>query len=130
MNLRSVNIWTTGCTIGGIAAFVALQCGLGVLICGPLCFFPLLGNLILAWMKNRWSQGVLAISSVLYGLGVAYEMYNAFYVNLDPQSGLVLIFVGVAYFPMMIPLWLVALILEAFYAMRTKTDHEPQVKCW
>ncbi len=50
------------------------------------------------------------------------------FVNPDAQSALVLVFFGIAAFPLMIPFWLVALIFEAFHVMRTKTGQEPQVK--
>ena len=121
MNFRSVTIWITVYAICGIAAFVVFQCGLGVFILGPLCFFPLLGNLLLAYnLKTNWSQIIVAMSTLFFGFCVAYEINNAFFVNPDAQSGLVLLFVGIAYLPLMIPFWLVAWIVEAVMMYRIK----------
>ena len=57
-----------------------------------------------------------AVASLGYGIWFAYLYYNALYVHLDPQSGLVLLFVGIYAFPVVALLWTIAFIFEKYVA--------------
>jgi len=58
-------------------------------------------------------QIILLLSTLLFPVFFTYEFINAFYINLDPQSGLVFL-LGPGYSILMIPFWLVTLCLSSY----------------
>ena len=124
MFIKHISIALTALIFLGATLFVAYQCrsgGVGNILFGTLFFlpfysFPLIVNLVLSFKwKYFWSHVILAVSSLLYGLWFAYAMYDAFYVHLDPQSALIILFVGIYSLPVMVPAWIVASLLNSHY---------------
>jgi cation transporter-like permease len=75
--------------------------------------FPLIVSIGLSvWVKNSISQIIMAAASLLYGGWFAYAVYDAFYVNLDPQSPLIIIFVGIYALPILLLLWTIAAVIH------------------
>jgi len=75
-------------------------------------FPPCVSALLSAFFRKPASQVILAVTSLLYGGWFAWLVYNAFFLHVDPQSGIVILFTGVSALPGLLPLWLVALIVE------------------
>ena len=80
----------------------------------PVYGLPLIVSMLLAiCMKNAFPQFVLSATSLLYGGWFAYQMYNVFYVlPTDAQNGLIVVFVGIYFLPIALPLWGLAAIVE------------------
>ncbi len=126
MNFRKVTIGLSGLMLlgvvgsfalgnyGGIVDFVCAIVGLS-----PFCSFPFIVNCILAYKwKNRWSLGILATTSIVYGLWFTGVMYDVLYLHYilkpDPQGGLIILFVGIYALPVLMPAWMVAWYLNAY----------------
>lgn len=125
MNLRTVTIGLSILmlldvvglfSLGNYDSIVNFVCAVVGLT--PLCSFPFIVNGILAckW-KNRWSLGILATTSIVYGLWFTSVMYDAFYLHYllkpDPQGGLIILFVGIYALPVLLPAWIVAWYLNS-----------------
>jgi hypothetical protein len=97
--------------------FALLGLGVGMSFCrfhlGSVqffAFFPI--NIIVSiYRYGIICQTVLLLSTLLFPALVAYDFINAFYINPDPQSGLVL-FIGYAYSVLMIPFWFLSVYLS------------------
>lgn len=84
---------------------------------------PILVTLLLSWkFQTNLAQAVLLASLPTYFAWIGYDLYNAFFANLDPQSGIVLIAVGIMSLPVMIPLWILAIILEVNWKPKRPSD--------
>ena len=59
----------------------------------------------------RTCQVTLIIASVLYAAWFSYLYMGSFYLDPNPQSGLILLFVGLNSLPVMLTLWVVTLVL-------------------
>ena len=60
-----------------------------------------------------------ATASLLYGIWFAYVMYDAFYVHVAPQIAIIIIFVGIYALPVLLPLWIVAFVLNVYYVKKS-----------
>jgi hypothetical protein len=101
---------TLAAILGGLAAlsFKTSTVG-GVLFMAPFSISPLLVTLLLSFKAvNPLSQRLLLASTLVYSAWFAWIYLDAFYWNIDPQSAIVLLFVGVLSLPVMIPLWVIA----------------------
>jgi hypothetical protein len=79
----------------------------------PFSLGPLFISLILAFISPiRSCQTTLVVGSLLYAAWFGFVFLNAFYLHLDPQSALALLFIGIYSLPVMIPIWLVTLALK------------------
>ena len=122
MNIRTLSI--------GLSAFVLL--GIVCPCIGPresiidtiLAPFAILGvcgfpPIVSMFFANRStspiSQIILAGTSLLYGVWFAYLYYDAFYVNLDPQSGIIVFLAGIVALPVLLPLWTTAIFIEMLH---------------
>ena len=95
---------------------------IGAFFLMPFALWPLVISMMVASQApRRSSQNIITIGSVLYAAWFGYTYLNAFYWNLDPQSGLALIFVGIYSLPVMFPLWLIAMFLSR--GKKWKGDH-------
>ena len=127
MNFRNVTIILSSIILLGMIGFVGSKTTRGGIdfIIGMAFFLPFYGlppivSMVLSVIsKNPFSQGLLATTSLLYGIWFTYAMYLAFYVDLDPQSGLVILFVGIYALPVLLPLWIVTLVLNAYYTKKS-----------
>ena len=92
----------------------------GTLFLLPFYAFPPIVAIFLARrFTNIISQVIITATSVGYGVWFAYLYYDAFYVHLDPQSGLVFVFVGIYALPGLLPLWLIAFVIERLQTKAT-----------
>ena len=79
----------------------------------PLSLGPLFISLILSlWLIEKRCQKILRIGSVLYALFFAYIFLSSFYWNVDPQSAIALVFIGFYSLPVMIPIWISAVVMH------------------
>ncbi len=77
-----------------------------VLLFVPFALGPLLVSLFLAlFALRRACQITLIIGSVLYAAWFGYLYIGAFYLHPSPQSGIILLFIGVYSLPGMLPVW-------------------------
>ena len=108
-------LWIASALIFGIAFLLLLSQsdGAGILFFLPLTFSPMLVSLGLgAAAASKRSLITLLLSNILFFLWFLYVYLNAFYWYPDPQAGIAFIFVGFYSLPVMIPLWVVALMLR------------------
>jgi len=56
----------------------------------------------------------------------SHFIYNAMFVNRDPQSGLALLVVGIYALPVLLPLWITAVLLNRHHAKQSEMQSEPQ----
>tara|TARA_A100000171_G_scaffold37536_1_gene36578 strand:+ start:292 stop:657 length:366 start_codon:yes stop_codon:yes gene_type:complete len=63
-------------------------------------------------LKSCGAAILLGIGMLAYVSWFFFVYIDAFYWNLDAQSAIALLFVGVVSLPVMIPVWAVALVLE------------------
>jgi len=121
MNLRNVTIGLSAGILLGMMGFVAYIASfggavnmlLGVLFFLPFCGFPPIVSMVIAgYSKHHVSQILAVVASLLYGVWFTYAMYDCFYVHVDPQSALIIIFVGIYALPVLLPLWITAHIFE------------------
>jgi hypothetical protein len=86
------------------------------LVFTPFYGFPPIVSIVLStYSKKLVSLAVLAVASLLYGVWFASLVYYSFYVHPDPQSPLILIFVGVYFLPVLLPLWIGTHIIEKWH---------------
>ena len=79
---------------------------MGALFFSVFSTWPLLIILFLIEVCARpFCQIVLTISSLCYALWFAYLYGCAFYWYVDPQSPILLLFVGVYALPVLVPVW-------------------------
>jgi hypothetical protein len=129
MTLRTLSIGLSAAVLLGMAGCVAntgSSGGIEKMLFGTLLFlpfygFPLIVSIVLsAWTKNSLPQCILLTASLLYGVWFAYAVYSAFYVSPDPQSGLIIMFVGIYALPVLLPLWLVARFVEMYHRKKNQ----------
>ena len=82
-----------------------------LLFCG---FPPVVSIMLSMGSKNPLPHIILTTASLLYGGWFAYVVYNAFFVHLDPQSGIAVLLVGIFSLPVMVPLWILAPCLDLY----------------
>jgi membrane-bound acyltransferase YfiQ involved in biofilm formation len=104
-----------------IAAIVVLASGtdsvldsvLSVLFCAPFCLGPHAVTHGLCFMlRSQKAAVLLAVGMLAYAGWFLYVYLDAFYWNVDAQSAIALVFVGLLSLPVMIPVWLAAFALE------------------
>ena len=130
MNLRILTIGLSSIVLLGMIVFLLVSLapphGFAKVVWGTLfflafCGFPTVVSIILsAISKNSLSHILILASSILYGAWFAYVVYDAFFVHLDPQSGLVFLFVGFYFLPVLLPLWISAVLLNRYYAKQSE----------
>ena len=77
---------------------------------------------------GRICQVTLIIASVLYAAWFSYLYMGSFYLDPTPQSGLILLFVGLNSLPVMLTLWVVTLVLMPSGKYRNSKGEE--VETW
>lgn len=82
----------------------------GVLFLAPFSLGPLFvsAGLALPWWRRRRAQSVLAVGTAAYALFFAFCFLSAFHWHPDPQSPIVMVFVGSYSLPVMLIFWIVA----------------------
>ena len=80
----------------------------------PTSLGPVFVTLLMAvFLSSRRAQIALFVSSVLYCGWFAYAYADIFYIHLDPQSSIALLFIGAVSLPVMAVFWLAAGVLQA-----------------
>lgn len=76
----------------------------------PFALFPHGVNQALIYtLTTTKAQKALLVGQLVYFIWFTYVYIDAFYINLDPQSAIVLLFVGVFSLPVMVVIWVMAL---------------------
>lgn len=108
-NILAVTLWGVGVLMlaGKSESF------LGGLFFVPFSFWPhAVTHIGVLLMRKRRSQLCLLVTMLLYFGWFTYVYIHAFYIQLDPQSGLALLFVGALAAPFMLILWILTIVLE------------------
>lgn len=85
----------------------------GAMFFVPFALGPLFVSLIIAAASAyRSCQIILTVGSGLYAAWFGYLFLSAFCWNVDAQSPIVVVFIGIYSLPVMIPIWISALILR------------------
>ncbi len=127
MNLRTVTIGISSLVLLGTMGFVGTHASKDAWFYALMFFLPFYGFppvvsiLLSAMMKKVASQIILSIASILYGAWFAYAVYGSFYLHPDPQGGLIIIFVGIYFLPVLLPLWVIA----GFMEWKAKSNARP-----
>ena len=132
MKLRAVSIGISSGVLLGIAGLLGYFCYDGIVnaVLGSLFFLLFCGTpqtvtIFLATMsRNLFSHILLLTASLLYGAWFVYGLYVAAY---DPSStsALVLLVVGIAALPILIPLWLAVVVPEIWIYRRRQHKQSP-----
>ena len=129
MNLRNVTIGLSSIVLLGIILFSGRIANpekvlFAIFYCLVFAgYSPIVSIVLSLYTRNLFSQIILLMASLLYGVWLTYAVYDAFFVNIDPQSALVFLGVGIYSFPVMLPLWITAYVLNRYYTKK----QEPQV---
>jgi hypothetical protein len=84
-----------------------------VLFFFPFTMMPFLVTALLAVLwRGFWTQVVLFVATLGYGLWFAYVYVNATILNPDPQGAIAFLFVGIYAAPVLVVLWLIAYAME------------------
>lgn len=94
---------------GGFIFFMPFTLGPHV-VSHTMCFF----------VKSRRAAQLLCFGMLAYLSLFFFFFINAFYIELDPQSGIILVFTGVISLPVMIPIWLISAAKERGEYMKRK----------
>ena len=74
---------------------------------------PILINMFFALALNsKRSQIILSIGSVIYSIWFSLVYLSAFYWHIDAKSEIAILFVGIYSLPVMVPIWILAHILN------------------
>ena len=128
MNLRTVTIWTTGLALF-LTMVLPIRCfwvGEGITFCLLLWLFsgsPLVVSLVIA-CKLKFVFGdklepavapnlVLLFSTIAYAIWYAYMLYCVF-TSCDGLAVFGLFGIAIFSLPVMFPVWIIALILDAY----------------
>jgi len=141
MNLRILTIGLSSIVLLGMIAFLFVSLaphhGFAKVVWGTLFFLvfcgfpPVVSIMLSARSKNPFSHVLILTSSLLYGTWFAYFIYDAMFVNRDPQSGLALLVVGIYSLPVLLPLWITAVLLNRYYVKQSEmqsVDGENEVQ--
>ena len=80
----------------------------------PTSLGPLFVTLLMAaFLSRKRAQIALLVSSVLYGGWFAYAYASIFYIDVDPQGAIALLFIGAYSSPVMAVFWIAAGVLQA-----------------
>jgi hypothetical protein len=105
----SVIIATLGMIVGLIALVYQTSSLMGALFFFPFVMGPLVVTAALgSWLRGRRCQDFLMLGSILYIGWVVWMWVDVFHRHPDPQSAIVLLFVGAYALPVLLPLWIVA----------------------
>jgi hypothetical protein len=75
----------------------------------PFALFPHgINHLLIYKLSSLCSQYILLLGQLMYFGWYIYIYIDTFYVNLDAQSGLVMLFVGIYSLPVMAVVWFTA----------------------
>jgi len=127
--LRIISIALAALVLMGIVGCMLLEYGhsfKGFLFAGfvsmTLCGFPAGVSGVLSFFTKSWiSLVILTVASLLYGIffaGVAHGINN----SLDNQAGMVFLIVGFVSLPVMVPLWIAALVIEWWHHRRMRME--------
>lgn len=79
---------------------------IGAIFISAFSIWPLLVTLALIELCPRpLCQAILAALSLCYGLCFTYFYLSAFFWDVDPQSPILLLFVGIYLLPVLVPVW-------------------------
>lgn len=89
----------------------------------PFSFGPLAVTIGLAFaLRSTLAQVLLTVSSILYGAWFAFVCAQAFFVNPDPQSPIVFLFVGIYAIPVLAIFWIAATLAHWWEWKRTANE--------
>jgi len=138
MKLRNVTIGLSKIILVGMICFLGyitsyggfVNMVFGTIFALCFCGFPPIVSMVLSVKaKSPFSHIILATASLLYGIWFAYAMFDAFYVHVDPQSAIVIVFVGIYALPVLLPLWILAVVSNSYYVKFSNTDPGDGVPC-
>ena len=80
----------------------------------PTALGPLFVTFLMAsFLPSKRAQAALFVSSVLYGGWFAYAYASIFYIDVEPQGAIALLFIGAFSLPVMAVCWITAGVLQA-----------------
>ncbi|MBC2602509.1 hypothetical protein [Puniceicoccus vermicola] len=109
-------LWLTSLMVFIVASLLLLtkaSSPAGLLLFMPFSFGPMIATLLLGlWAKSKRSSVLLLASNLIYFAWFLWVYIDVFYIHIDPQGPIAFVFIGMASLPVMIPLWIIALVLE------------------
>jgi hypothetical protein len=101
----------------GLVSFFTLFCG-----------FPLIISMVIsANSKSPFSHIFTMAASLAYVPWFAYVV-NVFYASKSSTSALIFIFVGIYFLPILLPLWITAIVAEIRHRRKNKQNPESMVE--
>ena len=120
MKLRTLSIGLSTVVLVGVMcvpAYLGAHDGIANMLFAtlfllPFCGFPPIVSMVIAgYSKASTPQIITATASFLYGIWFIY-IANLAFSTVDAQGGLIFLFVGIYALPVLLPLWITALVLE------------------
>lgn len=97
----------------------------GFLFIVPFCLGPHAVTHFLCFrVKSHGAANLLGIGMLLYAAWFFFIYADVFYFNLDPQSPIALLVVGIASLPVMIPVWIVSVYLDESSKLKSRMRAE------
>lgn len=108
-HILALVVWFSVC----VALARDSEAGAGFLFFVPFTLGP---HAVSHWLcfvlKSRGAAILLAVGMLAYAAWFFFVYVDAFYVHPDPQSPIALLVVGVVSLPVMVPVWVGALVLD------------------
>lgn len=79
-------------------------------------------HLLCLWIRSRRAATLLGVGMLAYAAWFFFVYADAFYFNLDAQSAIAMLYVGIVTLPVMIPVWLIAIAMETSAKKRAGGD--------
>ena len=103
---RNLSISISGFILIVMTFYLMAATSAGSVVLMPFCGFPPIVAIVFSCLwKSLIANLLTVLSSIFYVPWFVYVVRDAFVVNIDPQSGLVMIFVGIFFLPVLLPLW-------------------------
>ena len=91
-----------------------------ILIALPFCGFPLIVSIMVSlYSKHALSHIFSMVASILYGYCFAAYCIHLWH---GMGNGLVLFMIGILFLPVLLPLWILASLLNARYVKKTTSN--------
>lgn len=100
--------------VAGLLVLIAKEVSpVGALFFLPFSFGPLLVTAAIgAFCRGRTPQVILTVAAGAYMAWFAWLYMEIFFWHPDPQSPVALVFVGAYSLPILLPMWIAAVIIE------------------
>jgi hypothetical protein len=108
-HILAIFVWVAA----GVALVRVSEPWYGMMVLIPFILGPhLVSHTMCFFVKSRRAAAILSFGMLAYLAWFFFVYVNAYYIELDAQSSIALLFVGLVSLPVMIPVWLISAGME------------------